>query len=172
MIFTIRKLIEDNFIDAATLLKSLKPIYVAIVDVAKMKEALSLISVVALSGATIKPINLVMSNNEIILQCDDDLSAISSVVSAKVSKNTPDTGFYYDVSALMKLFNVVSGKVRLEIDAKGIILIKTRSEAYFQAPVRPPEKKEKEPAPKQDKGKERAKGTKNVKETKETKGVA
>jgi len=170
MIFTIRKLMVGDFVDTAALLKKIEPIYVAIVDVAKMKEILSLISVVALSGVTIKPINLVMSNNEIILQCDDDLNAVTSVVATKISQNTPDTGFYYDISALMKLFNVVSGKVKLEIDAKGIILIKTRSEAYFQAPVRAPEKKE--PAPKQDKDKERTKGARNVKETKETKGVA
>jgi hypothetical protein len=154
MIFTIKKLIEGNFIDTATLLKNIKPIYVTVVDVHKMKEALSLISVVALSGVTIKPINLVLSNNEIILQCDDDLTEGSSIIPSKVSQNTPDTGFYYDVSALIKLFNVVSGKVRLEIDAKGIILIKTRSEAYFQAPVRPPAKKE-PTSTKQDKEKEK-----------------
>ena len=169
MIFTIKKLIEGNFIDTATLLKNIKPIYITVVDVHKMKEALSLISVVALSGVTIKPINLVLSNNEIILQCDDDLTEGSSIIPSKVSQNTPDAGFYYDVSALIKLFNVVSGKVKLEIDARGIILIKTRSEAYLQAPVRPPEKKESTPVEQEEKC---AKGAKNVKETKETKGVA
>jgi hypothetical protein len=40
------------------------------------------------------------------------------------------------VSALLKLFGILSGKVKLEMDARGFMMVKTRSEVYLQGPVR------------------------------------
>jgi hypothetical protein len=82
-----------------------------------------------------------------------------------VPQGTPDTGFYYDVSALLKLFQIINGKVKLEIDAKGFMFVKTRSEVYLQLPIRAPIKKEK--PVKEPKEQKRAKGAEDVKETKE-----
>jgi len=143
MIFTIKKMATGNFMDTNALIKSLKPLYTAVADVKKLKEALNIVSITALSGDIKVPINLVLSNGEIILRCSNDNSCGTSVLPANISQDTPETGFYYDVSALLKLFQVVGGKVKLEIDAKGFMLVKTRSEAYLQGPVHPPAKAEK-----------------------------
>jgi DNA polymerase-3 subunit beta len=143
MMFTIRKLVTGGYMDTNAVIKSVKPLYTAVADVSQMKEALDLISVSALAGRTKEPINLVLSGNEIILKCSSDYAESITTVNANISQDTPDTGFFYDISALMKLFQVVKGKVKLEFDAKGFVLIKTRSEAYFQAPMRPPFKKAK-----------------------------
>jgi len=170
MIFSIRKLVTGNYIDTAALLKNLNLIYSAMADVGKMKEALNLISVSALSGDTKQPINLVLSDGKVILRCSNDYSDSGTEVSANISKETPDIGFFYDVLALIKIFQVLSGKVKIEMDAKGYMLIRTRNEVYFQAPMRPPVKKTK--PEKQTKGQGRAKGAEDVKETKEAKEAA
>ena len=143
MMFTIRKWITGDFIDANAIIKTLKPVYAAVADVGKMKEALNIISVGALAGNVRVPIKLVLTNGEILLRCNNDYSEASTAIPANVTHDTPDTGFFYDVSALLKLFQVVGGKVKLEIDARGFMLVKTRNEAYFQSPVRPPAKNEK-----------------------------
>ena len=164
MIFTARKLATGGYIDTAAVIGKMKPSYTAVTDSSKMKEVLELISVGAKLGGKRHPINLVMSNGEISLSCNNDYSESTSAFPAYITQETPETGFYYDVSALLKLFQVLSGKVKLEIDAKGFMLAKTKSEAYFQAPVNPPAKKSEDA--KQDKGQKRAKGAKDVKETK------
>ncbi|MCL1842801.1 MAG: hypothetical protein FWF79_03230 [Defluviitaleaceae bacterium] len=162
MIFTIRKLRTGSYMDTDAMVKTLKPIYSAVVDVGKMKEALSLVSVAALAGGSREPINMALSNGEIRLQCYSSYSEANSSVPANVSKETPDTGFFYDILSLTKLFQILSGKVKLMIDERGCLLAKTRTEAYFQAPLRGSTVK----VAKQEKEKNRAKGANIVKENK------
>ena len=168
MIFTIRKLAVSDYVDTTSLLKRIKPVYSSVVEVGKMKESLSLILVSALTGDTKEPVNLVMSGREIILGCNSDYSNAQTVVPANVTKETPDTGFYYDASALSKLLQVVNGKIKVEIDEKGFILLKTPSEVYLQAPVRAPIKKT-QPLTAKNK---RAKGAEGMKEKNEAQDVA
>jgi DNA polymerase III sliding clamp (beta) subunit (PCNA family) len=170
MIFTIRKLVTDNFIDTNKIINNLKPAYSAMVEASKMEEALALIEIGTLAGSIRVPANLVFAKGEIILSCENDSSEVKSVVPANISHDTPDTGFFYDASAMLKLFQIVGGKVKLEIDARGFMLIKTRNEAYFQSPLRESRKSVKEPGTDgsqseqgQDKKQKRAKGAKDVK---------
>ncbi|MCL2218231.1 MAG: hypothetical protein FWB91_14605, partial [Defluviitaleaceae bacterium] len=132
----------------------------AVTDASKLKEALNLISVSASIGEGIEPINLALLGDEISIWCNGESSEGSTVVPAKISANTPDAGFLYNVFALLKLFQVVGGKVKLEINANGIMLIKTRTEVYLQSPMSPRIKTEK-PA-KEKKEKVRAKGAEGV----------
>jgi hypothetical protein len=48
----------------------------------------------------------------------------------------PQNGFFYNLTFLTKLFHIVDGKVRLEIDENGTMLVKTTNEFYLQAAVR------------------------------------
>jgi len=41
----------------------------------------------------------------------------------------------------MKLLNVINGRAKLEIDATGFMVIKTRNEVYLQCPLRAPVQK-------------------------------
>ena len=143
MIFTIRKLNTGAFVDTTKLVKSIKAEYTAVVDVNKMKAALGLISVDALAGNTRVPMNMLFSGGEIVMRCDSEFGKSSSSIPATFSKDTPSAGFFYDVSALLKLFQVVSGRVKIELDSKGFMMIKTQNEVYCQGPVRPPKKQEK-----------------------------
>ena len=157
MMFTVKKLVTGDYMDTNAVIKNVKSAYIAVADVSKLKEALDLISVSALTGDTKEPINLVLSDDEIILKCNSAYTESITSINANVSQSTPDTGFFYDVTALIKLFQIVVGKVKLEIDTKGFMLIKTRSEVYFQAPMRPPVK--------------RAKSAKDTKDTKNIKSI-
>jgi len=163
MIFTIRKMATGNYMDTNALIKNFKTTYTAIADARQIKDTLNLISVTAQAGGINEPVNLVLSDDEISIRCDSDYSNASSAVPANVSKETPETGFYYDGSALIKLFQVVRGKIKIELDARGFMLVKTKNEAYFQAPVRETAKKGNAKA----KEPKRAKGAKDVKEIEE-----
>ena len=96
-----------------------------------------------MAGNEKEPINLALIDGEISLWCDGGYSDGRTSIPAKISKNTPDAGFLYDVAALMKLFQAVGGKIKLEIDAQGYMLVKTLSEVYLQLPMRSKIKKEK-----------------------------
>lgn len=168
MIFTIRKLAAGEFMDTAAVIKNFKSEYTALVEAVKIKESLKLLSVAAAIGDTPMPLNLSFSRGEIILRFNNDYSEADSVIPGKVPKETPDSGFYYDISALEKLFQVVGGNVKMEIDANGYMLIKTRSEIYFQSPVSHAVIKARSvkqiKSVKEPKEKSRAKGAKSMKE--------
>jgi len=168
MIFTIRKLAVGDYVDTASLVKRIKPEYSAIVECEKMKEALGLILVSASVGNMREPVNLVMSGKEITLSCNSDYTNAQAVVPAKVLTETPNTGFFYNVSALLKLFQVVNGKIKMEINEKGFIFLKTSSEVYLQSPVQAPIRKSEHLTTKS----KRAKGAEDVKVKKETQDVA
>jgi len=170
MIFTIRKLSTGDFMDTNAIIKHLKPAYSAVAEVSKLKDALKLMSVAALQSDVREPINLVMANGEITLRCYGSYTEANTAIPANVTKSTPDTGFYYDIPALRELFQVLSGKVKIDLDERGFMLVKTKNEVYFQSPLRGRPKKKEKPAPKakDDKPKEkRAKGAKDMKKTNE-----
>jgi len=161
MIFTIRKMATGAFIDTNTAVKNFKPAYTAVADVGKIKEALNLLSVSASMGNAHEPISLALMGGEIVIRCNSEYSEASTVVPAKVSADTPDAGFLYNVFALLKLFQVLSGNVKLEINASGVMLVKTRTEIYLQSPVSANAKKAM--PVKEKKETERAKGAEGMK---------
>jgi len=163
MIFSIRKMNTGAYIDTNTLIQKLKPIYSAVVNVSKFEEALEIMAVSALAGGSRAPVNMAFSKNEIVLCCNSDYSIGNTSVAAKINEPTPEKGFYYDISALLKLLDVVSGKIIVEMDARGFMLIKTKSEVYMQAPTRQPAKKV-VPTSEPKKEKARAKGAREMKE--------
>jgi len=173
MIFTINMLRTGEYMDTSKLIQDVNADYAAIADSGKLKEAFALLSIGAVAGGKNIPINLVMARGEITMTCNHEYSQAGTSISAKIITDTPDGGFYYDVTALLKLFNIVSGRVKIEIDAKGYMLVKTNTEVYLQMPVRPPAKTKKQDKKKGgsqseqgDKNKEpkRAKGAEAVKE--------
>ena len=139
MMFTMRK-IPGDYIDTTAVLKNITPAYAATVDADKIRENLELLAV----GAENEPVNLVLSGSNIILRRNGDYSGAQSSITANISKETPESGFYYNIDNLCKLLQIMTGRVRIEIDSKGIMLVKTKSEVYMELPRRMPAQKEKE----------------------------
>ena len=136
MLFTIRKP-PGEYIDTNSIMKRIKPVYTAVSDAAKLKEALDVVAV----GTVWEAVNLILLANEIILQRNGDYSQAQASVSANVTKDTPENGFFYEINSLLKLLGVIHGRVKLEIDAKGFMFVKTRNEVYLQSPLREPVQK-------------------------------
>jgi len=136
MMFTMRKMPGD-YMDVNTVIKSIVPVYSAVTSAGEMLKCLELIQI----GAGSQPVNLVLTKDAVKLNCDGENAAVQAAATAVVSKNTPSAGFYYNTDKLCKLFQVVTGRVKIELDAKGMMLIKSRSEVYFQVPQRPVAKK-------------------------------
>ena len=139
MTFTARKTYAGAYMDTDGIIKNMKPAYAAISETAKIKEALDLMHVSAQAGRRIKPVNIRLLHGEILMGCDNDSSEASIAVPASISSETPEARFHYDTFALTKLFSLLSGKANLEIDARGIVMVRTASEVYMQAPMRMPE---------------------------------
>ena len=135
LLFSMRK-IPGEYIDTNRLIQSIKPAYTAVTESKELKEALRLMSID--NDGT--PVNLTMSNGQIHLNRNGDSDEANTTIIAAVSADTPESGFYYNVENLSKLFQVVSGRIRLEIDARGMMVVKTASEFYVQTPQRPPMK--------------------------------
>jgi len=181
MIFSIHKLVAGDYMDTNAVVKSLKPVYSAVADSTRLKEGLDLISVGAISASSSgskEPLNLVLSsdsrpNGEIILRCNSSYADASIAVPAVVpkGKETPNGGFFYNISALTRLLQVIKGKIKIEIDAKGFILVKTRNEVYFQAPIRPRVKSEKPSAQVSGKNSSQSEQEGVTKKTKRAKGA-
>jgi DNA polymerase III sliding clamp (beta) subunit (PCNA family) len=140
MIFTIRKLATDGFVDIDAMVQKLKPAYTAVAESGELREALKFASIGAKAGTHPRPVNLVLADGEIILRRDSEFSESTTAISANVSAATPDAGFHYNVFNLLKLFQVIHGRVKLMIDEKGFLMIKTRNEVYCQVAVRAPSK--------------------------------
>lgn len=137
MMFSMKKLPGD-YMDVNTVIKSIVPAYSAVISAEEILKCLELIRISAGS----QPVNLVLSKDAILLKCDGEHGDVQTEAAAIVSKGTPSAGFYYNVDKLCKLFQVVSGRVKLELDVKGLLLIKSRSEVYFQVPQRAKMKKQ------------------------------
>jgi hypothetical protein len=100
-----------------------------------LKEALETVT----AGMDSQPVQLVLKDNEIHLRCSskDENARIS--VPATVPTETPKEGFYYNIGNLsIELFDVVKGKIRVELDAKGTMIVKTANEVYLQLSQRAP----------------------------------
>ena len=176
MMFSMRKPVENEYIDTAAVIKSVKPVYTAATHAHLLKEGLDVIEVGASIEAGREPVNLIMSDNQIILRFNSDYSRVSSGVAANVSKRTPDSGFYYDIRNLLKLLQVIDGRVRIELDEKGYMLIKTKNEVYFQLPMKAPVNKTKPVKTvkklEESNGSDDGEGVTNVKEAKKSKKAA
>jgi DNA polymerase-3 subunit beta len=136
MMLSMKKL-PGEYIDTTAILKGITPAYTATADAGKIKEALGLLAV----SAEEEPVNLAFTGGNIVITRNSDYSEASAAVTASVTKETPGAGFFYSLKNLCKLFQVVDGRVRLELDAKGMMLVKTRSEVYMELPRRVPVKK-------------------------------
>jgi DNA polymerase III sliding clamp (beta) subunit (PCNA family) len=130
LMFSMRKL-PGEYIDTNTLLKAVVPAYSAVTDAGQMKEALDLVTAGAVGQETI---NVALFDGQIIIRRNSDYSEVQTTIPAVISKGTPDDGFYYDGGNLVKLFRILDGRVRIEIDAKGFMLAKTLNEVYLQVP--------------------------------------
>lgn len=140
MLFSIKQH-SGSYIDTNQIIQSIKPMYTAITNAGHLRQALDLVLV----GAGTMPVNLLFANDAICLKCDGDTGMSSSQTQANITGTMPEKGFLYNPAYLLKLFQVLDGTVKLDIDGKGMMLIRAKNEIYFQLPIiRAHSKKEKE----------------------------
>ncbi len=133
MMLTMRK-IPGDYIDTGSIVKGIKPVYCAVAEAKLIRDALGTLMV----GANTEPVNIVFTKANISLRRGNDYSEAKSAVPANITTATPKAGFYYNIRHLHKLFQIMEGKVRLELDEKGMMMVKSRHEVYVQTPQRVP----------------------------------
>ena len=139
MMFSMRKT-EGTPMDPMTVLKTFIPKYSATVDVKRFRDALDTMA----AGAGTSPVKLSFADNIIQMTRNGEFGASASNVPAIVKESTPDTGFHYNLSWLLKALSVFEDKIKVDIDANGFLVIKTVNEVYLQLPIyKPAEEKTK-----------------------------
>ena len=134
MAFAMRR-IEGEFIQPLKIIKAVVPKYEATVNAIQMREALSLVQ----AGITeALPINIVLLHGSIRFMTESANHCITHEIDAEVAEPTPPDGFYYKSDGLDKLLSVLHGRIKIEMDAQGMMLIKTQNEVCFQIPQRKP----------------------------------
>ena len=134
MMFTINKLVMNtsDYPDILKMIKKIEPAYTAVANANEIREALNIIAVGAMSEGSNGVIKLSLTDGQITLRSVGDVCKGRSALPATTSKSIPNSSFFYQISPLLKFFHSVQGRVRLEIDTKGIILIKAHNEVYLQ----------------------------------------
>jgi len=133
MAFSMRR-IEGTFIQPAQIIKAVSAQYTAIVDARMMREAIELVQ----TGMDNTPIGIALGQDTIRFVSETATNRAYHEIEAMVTAPTPEDGFYYNAAGLLKLFSTLVGNVKIEMDAKGMLLVKTQKEVYFQLPQRKP----------------------------------
>jgi len=133
MAFSMRR-IEGTFIQPAQIIKAVSAQFTAIADAGLMYEAIDLVQ----TGMDNMPIGIALGQNTIRFVSETATNRAYHEIEAAVTAPTPEDGFYYNAAGLLKLFSTLTGNVKIEMDAKGMLLVKTQKEVYFQLPQRKP----------------------------------
>jgi DNA polymerase III sliding clamp (beta) subunit (PCNA family) len=141
MMFNMKK-IPGEYIDVNKVVKSITPVYTAVTDANQLKDALNSVT----AGMDSEPVHLVMGYGEIHLRCTGKDGEAHTAVQANIQTDMPEAGFYYNADNLYKLLQIVTGRIRVELDAKGTMMVKTANEVYVQLSQRAPVKKKTEAA--------------------------
>jgi len=137
MLFAIKRITNSSFIDTSLIVKSVVPKYTAIAKAVDVRMSLDLLS----AGAVTEPVNIRFINDTIQLMRMGETSLSQSEAPAELTGEMPKQGFYYNLSYLLKLFQVLDGTVKFEIDEKGMMLVRSKNEVYFQLPTKPSRRK-------------------------------
>lgn len=133
LLFSIKRH-NGKYIDTNQIVQSIKPKYTAVANAGAISKALDLISI----AAGTMPLNIRFGGNSLWVMYEGETGASSYEIQAKLTGDMPKAGFFYKTDYLKKLFKVLDGTVKLDIDDKGMLLIKTKTEVYFQLPMKKP----------------------------------
>lgn len=137
----VARLVEAVYVDVDMMLNSIKPAYEAIVGAKELCVAIE--TVTAVGGEN--PINMVFQLGCIMLACDGECGKSHMSVNAQTSIPTPSDGFYFQQTKLLQGLKSMTGNVKVELSAQGMLLITTETQKYLQSSVRPSAKKKTAP---------------------------
>ena len=137
--FTVNKNTTDKFFDTEAFLGRIAPKHAAIVEAAKMKEALDLASVAAAAGNKKKAVTVTLADGKILLDCRNDSGEADIGVDAQVSA-PQEEGFDYNAEWLAQTFATITGSAKILVDERGTMVVKSPpakpENIYLQMPTR------------------------------------
>lgn len=130
------RLVEGNYPDTGSILNRFESKYSVHVDAGELRHAIEAVAVVAEKNARVE---LAFGEHEIILSADTAYGRSSAPVKCLVL-NGPAAPFYYNYKKLLEYLSLEKGKITLEFDSSGILVIRPGSTRYLQSPMRAPNK--------------------------------
>jgi DNA polymerase-3 subunit beta len=128
------RLVEGKYPDTSTILDRFECEYSVHLDAEELKQAISAVSVVAEKNARIE---LAFGEHEIVLKAETAYGRSAAPVRGLVL-NAPAAPFYYNYKKLLEYLSLAKGKITLEFDRNGILVIRPGSTRYLQSPMRAP----------------------------------
>lgn len=135
MLFSAR-LMKGRFPDTTGLINSFQPEYSVHVDAAELARAIDTVS--TFSGQE-RRMEMAFGEHQLYVSALAGHGQASAPVNALIL-NAPDTPFYYNYDKLLDCLSVAKGKVTLEFDKKGLLVVRLKGVRYLQSPMRAPRK--------------------------------
>ena len=135
MLFSAR-LMKGRFPDTTGLINRFQPEYSVHVDAAELARAIDTVS--TFSGQE-RRMEMAFGEHQLYVSALAGHGQASAPVNALIL-NAPDTPFYYNYDKLLDCLSVAKGKVTLEFDKKGLLVVRLKGLRYLQSPMRAPRK--------------------------------
>lgn len=128
------RLVEGRYPDTERVFNQFRGQFSIHLDAGELSHAIAAVAAVAESNARIE---LAFGEHEVILSAESACGKSSVPVKALVL-SAPDTPLYYNHKSLLEYLIREKGKITLEFDRSGLLVVRSSSTRYLQAPMRPP----------------------------------
>ena len=122
MLFSARKLTAD-FVDINKILSSLERVYTAAVDGDVFEDAIKDICDVAAMGSESSYVKLEFNETSITASTYNEVGSVTNSANCVTVNSKYGLAFYYPVADLKRLFKTVEGRMMIQLDWRGYLLI-------------------------------------------------
>lgn len=163
LLFSTRKIAAD-YIDIGKILDSVKPVYTAKIEHTDLKNVLLNTCDIASMGTETSYIKFEFGKDEIIVSTSNDVGMSHNELNCVLISGSADTAFYYPSSTIKSVLKTVEGKLIVQVDKRGYLLIFDQFNKFMITPMTDMAVKKQEE--KMEGYKNKSKSKKNVKEIK------
>lgn len=161
MLFSTRKLATE-FVDISRILNSLQSVYKTVVEGEEFKNEILGTCDIASMGTETSYVKLDFGDNKIGMSTVNEVGSGSHSVNCVMIEGNAGSSFYYPAADLKDIFKTVEGKMIVQLDKRGYLLVFDRFNQFMLTPM-PPQAVQKQFA----KIEERKKKPKTAKKTEE-----
>lgn len=136
MLFSARKL-ACEFVDVGRILNSLQSVYKSVVEGDDFKREILGACDIASMGTETSYVKLDFGETGIDMSTMNEVGSGSHSVSCVMVEGTADSSFYYPASELRDIFKTVDGKMIVQLDKRGYLLVFDKCNRFMLTPMSP-----------------------------------
>lgn len=134
------RLLEGDYIDADSLIGSVKNQFLILTDILELRNALEMARCVDADGR----VCLRFGGEKLLFCCASDLGSTATPLAVIPLMGMPQGEYWYNIPQLMDCLRALSGTVKLGIAQGGMLTLEAENAYYLQTAIRPPATKREE----------------------------